>query len=507
MGIPPDRQHLSRLIIAPVSVAICLLMLLFFLFASIITLRNLQTAVHDRVVTIDESFKQLIQLETDKLKALAESLIANQELAQAFARKDRDALLRGSTHLFDTLREAHRVTHYYYHNTDATNFLRVHHPPKFGDVIDRHTLRTARQDDNVAFGIELGVLGSYTLRLVKPWQHEGNLIGYVELGMEIDHLFEQLHRISHTSLAVTLYKNRLRRENWLQGNAIFGRVSDWDRFPDKLLLATFGGFDDSVVHRNDMRLSAWGYLTGAGLVYRTLTIRDVKQRRIGELYLGFDTSDIAGRTLTAVAYLAVIVILSFVSLVAFLHVVIKRVETRLRTAMTERADFERRSKYDQMTNVYNKEEFYRLLELELQRSKRQHTPLSLILLDIDFFKDINDEHGHQTGDCVLRGVARELMDNMRDGDHLARFGGEEFTLILPDTELDDALEIADRWRAVIHKSLFQCQGRSVKITISLGIANYPLHGYTPRALLQNADMAMYAAKRKGRNRSEVFVAR
>lgn len=129
------------------------------------------------------------------------------------------------------------------------------------------------------------------------------------------------------------------------------------------------------------------------------------------------------------------------------------------------------------------------------------------MLDIDFFKKVNDEHGHQIGDCVLRGLAIELLAHARDGDHLARYGGEEFTLILPNTALQNASEIAERWRTVIEQRSFRCDGRAVGITISLGVANYPLHADTSKTLLQHGDMAMYKAKRRGRNRVEVYTAR
>ena len=104
-------------------------------------------------------------------------------------------------------------------------------------------------------------------------------------------------------------------------------------------------------------------------------------------------------------------------------------------------------------------------------------------------------------------MALELLAHTRDGDHLARYGGEEFTVILPSTVLQDARDIAERWRTVIERRVFRCDGQQVNITISLGVANYPMHADTCKTLLQHADMAMYKAKRRGRNRVEIYTAR
>ncbi len=502
-----ERHGLAKQIIIPVSIAVGIILLLFLLSASIIAVTNLNAHTHERLGTLTNSVDQLIHQETDKLGAVAVAIAINAPLAEAFVKKDRATLLRISVPLFAALTENHQITHFYYHKLDGTNFLRVHHPPRFGDLVDRHTFGLARQNGKVAAGIELGLLGTYTLRLVKPWYYKNQLIGFVEVGMEIDHLFEKLHQISGIALAVVIEKQYLTRARWQQGNVAFGRDSDWDRLPDSVVLGVFGEFSEQALLSVHAQESATPWLTGGGTVYRAIPINDIQQRTVGQLYIALDQSISSDGTIKIVSYLTLIVVLSLSALILILRAATNRVESRLSTAMAEKSDFERRIKYDQMTSVYNQHEFYRLLDLEMERAVRQQTPLSVILLDIDFFKTVNDEHGHQIGDCVLRGLALELLAYTRDGDHLARYGGEEFTVILPNTSLQDASEIAERWRIVIEGRVFSCDGQPVNITISLGVANYPLHADAAKTLLQHADMAMYTAKRRGRNRVEVYHAR
>ncbi len=506
-GVAGVRHGFARHIIIPVSIAIGIILMLFVVSASIIGVQHINAHAQERLSTIIKSVGQLIEQETDKLGAVAESIVINARLAKAFVQKDRPTLLQNSAPMFAALTENHQITHFYYHGLDGTNYLRVHHPPRFGDLIDRRTLDTARQSGKVASGIELGLLGTYTLRLVKPWHYQNQLIGYVEVGMEIDHLFEKLYQISGTALAVVIEKQYLTRELWQQGNLTFKRDSDWDRLPDAVVLGVFGEFTEQALLKVHAQKDISAWLIGGGTIYRTIPINDIQQRTVGELHVAFDETVGSDGTIKIVSYLTLIVGLSLLVLILILRAATNRVESHLSDAIAERSDFERRIKYDQMTSVYNQPEFYRLLDLELERAVRQQTPLSVILLDIDFFKTVNDEHGHQIGDCVLRGLALELLAYTRDGDHLARYGGEEFTVILPNTALQDASEIAERWRTVIERRGFKCDGQPVNITISLGVANYPLHSDTSKMLLQHADMAMYKAKRRGRNRVEVYTAR
>lgn len=155
---------------------------------------------------------------------------------------------------------------------------------------------------------------------------------------------------------------------------------------------------------------------------------------------------------------------------------------------------------DALTGVYNRRHFLSLAELEFSRSQRHSKPLSMILLDLDHFKQVNDSHGHVIGDQVLQSVAEQCRSNIRPADIIGRYGGEEFTILLPETDLAGARQLAERLRAQVSGSRVIVDGKPVCVTLSLGVSSKAEDTPNLAALLHKADEAMYAAKRAGRNR-------
>lgn len=168
------------------------------------------------------------------------------------------------------------------------------------------------------------------------------------------------------------------------------------------------------------------------------------------------------------------------------------------------AEAKRLSITDELTGISNRRHLFEIGRLEVRRAQRFKRPLSAILFDIDHFKQINDNYGHQAGDEVLRMVCQRIVQELRDTDIFGRYGGEEFVILLPETRLQDACQVANRIAELIAKPLFSTQDGSFEITISLGVTELPEHPITLNKLLEQADKAMYAAKNAGRNRLEIF---
>jgi diguanylate cyclase (GGDEF)-like protein len=154
---------------------------------------------------------------------------------------------------------------------------------------------------------------------------------------------------------------------------------------------------------------------------------------------------------------------------------------------------------DSLTQLFNKRHFDDVFAKEIARAEPAQNPLSLIVLDIDHFKRINDSFGHPVGDSVLQHVASVVKAQIRQNDCLCRVGGEEFALILPQTPHSLALQAAELIRAAVEYSVCDVAGSPVPATLSLGVAEFA-HGDTPGQLYQRADERLYAAKRSGRNR-------
>lgn len=156
---------------------------------------------------------------------------------------------------------------------------------------------------------------------------------------------------------------------------------------------------------------------------------------------------------------------------------------------------------DGLTGVYNRREFNLQLKSELERSERYHHPCSLIMMDIDYFKKLNDTYGHQGGDEALRAVAALLKQEVRPTDRVARYGGEEFAIILPETSNERAMVVAERLRvAIALESIPISEDQIINVTVSVGVATFPTDTTSESQLISLADQALYTAKKCGRNR-------
>ncbi|TYO97150.1 diguanylate cyclase (GGDEF)-like protein [Geothermobacter ehrlichii] len=160
------------------------------------------------------------------------------------------------------------------------------------------------------------------------------------------------------------------------------------------------------------------------------------------------------------------------------------------------------SAVDYLTGLNNVREFYRLFHEETRRAERYGHAFSLLILDIDRFKEINDTFGHQLGDYVLQEVARRLRELVRINDHAARIGGDEFTILLPETDGEEAAELAERIREFFSGhaiALFDHPESAIRITVSIGLATFPRDARDANSLFARADAALYRAKEGGRN--------
>lgn len=161
---------------------------------------------------------------------------------------------------------------------------------------------------------------------------------------------------------------------------------------------------------------------------------------------------------------------------------------------------------DGVTGIYNQRHFFELLEAEISRSERHHLPLTVIMLDLDRgdagggvgLKTINDTFGHQAGDRLLREVAAYLANTVRRADTIARYGGDEFVILAPQTGHDDALALANRVRQQLGRAAFCVAGRAIRLTASVGVGVFlPGAGDTAGAVVSRADQGLYMAKERG----------
>jgi diguanylate cyclase (GGDEF)-like protein len=189
-------------------------------------------------------------------------------------------------------------------------------------------------------------------------------------------------------------------------------------------------------------------------------------------------------------------------------VLMRREIVRAHQALAEKqAELAFTATHDELTGLYNRREFMRLAVVELSRASRTPGATCLLILDIDFFKKINDQHGHPAGDEVLQQVAQLLTRGVRAMDVVARLGGEEFIVLLPNTGRTGAIAVAEKLRTTLAQAPLQLQSLALPVTASFGLSELPagMTG-TLEDLYKAADQALYVAKRQGRNRVEFDVA-
>jgi diguanylate cyclase len=177
---------------------------------------------------------------------------------------------------------------------------------------------------------------------------------------------------------------------------------------------------------------------------------------------------------------------------------IKAMETETGELQTKLVIVSESAQRDALTNLPNRMAYDERLAIEIARWQRYHTPLCLVIWDIDFFKKVNDQFGHQAGDKVLAHVASQLATNIRRADFVARFGGEEFVMLLPHTKKQLALKVTDKLRDIIEQSQLEVNNAPFSITISCGLTQF-ISGDTPETAFARADQALYRAKDLGRN--------
>jgi diguanylate cyclase (GGDEF)-like protein len=161
---------------------------------------------------------------------------------------------------------------------------------------------------------------------------------------------------------------------------------------------------------------------------------------------------------------------------------------------------ERLARTDVLTGMYNRRAFYELGESALNQARRYNRPLTVLMLDIDRFKSINDNYGHAIGDAAIKAFANVIRETHRMTDISGRVGGEEFAILMPETSLQEAAELAERLRQKIAETLIKVEDKNLRITSSLGVAECNDKSNSLDALMASADLALYKAKETGRNK-------
>ena len=233
---PPPGERIKYRILIPLVLALGLLLTAFTLAFRKAQLDHAEREIERSAWEVQSLLRIGQEQHAATMRTMLEAIMRDQALAEAFAARDRDALLAHAKPLFDSLHREHEITHFYFHTPDRINLLRVHRPQQTGDAINRATLLEAEHSGQIAFGLERGPIGTFVLRAVAPWRHEGRLLGYLELGVEFEDMIRPVHGLLKVDFVVAVYKEFLDRAQWDRALKTYGRQASWEQFPTTVVI-------------------------------------------------------------------------------------------------------------------------------------------------------------------------------------------------------------------------------------------------------------------------------
>jgi len=326
------RRHLLMLL----GGSLLLCFVVFILIAYFELKTDMREELGAKVQHVQHLYGVLVKQRTELLEAKLETIVTDTRLAEALQRRDRDQLQSLAAPLFAHLRAKHNISHFYFHTPEGQNFLRVHQPDRYGDVIERYTLREARDAQAWRSGIELGPLGTYTLRYVAPWLVDGKLIGFVELGEEFQPLVEEAAVTVGVQMLVMIAKQHLDYENWLAGMRMLSRESEWDLFPNMVVVdETRPGLARALYQfslKNTLETTEVVPVTLAGEDYvgSTLPLKDVAGQVLGQWYVLHNVSASLQTFHWTMTMLVGLLLVIGLGLLVVFNRVLRRIESELR---------------------------------------------------------------------------------------------------------------------------------------------------------------------------------
>ncbi|MFC1523781.1 ATP-binding protein [Thermodesulfobacteriota bacterium] len=285
-------QKIKQRLFIPVILALFIVTILSVSGVYWLQRQQVEKDVNDRADSLQELFQIKLDEEAVKIHGIIDFLKNDEALQKQWLQKDRERLLALSTPIFESIRDQYFITHFYFHQKDKINFLRVHQPERHGDEILRFTMNDAVQNGQPSYGIELGPLGTFTLRVVHPWIIDGQLSGYIELGEEITHITPVLKKILDVDLIFSIEKKHLNRAGWEEGLQAMRRTGSWDSFSNIAVIDST--FDFSRINFAETMNSSLNTSTNNNITLKVpdhiykckiLPLRDVAGRNLGKILL------------------------------------------------------------------------------------------------------------------------------------------------------------------------------------------------------------------------------
>lgn len=445
-------------------------------------------------------FSQALAADSEGL-ARALTLMANDhELLELLKQSDVAGLMKSFSGVFDHLKKDFEVTHAYFINPEGMVLLRAHKPHQFGDILKRASYLQAAESKKLACGIEMG-MNFYSLRCVMPVFLKQELVGYIELAEEINSIFNELKQVTKDDYIFLLRDDLFKQ---FHQDHIHERASTFD-----ILYTTDQVLAHEVLSQANLTSSGtdsqFEFISNDNKHYGvgTSAYQDISGDSPGVL---ISIADITTVYNAAIREMWINILGAICMVVATIFIFIAAIKRSFRTMENKLEERTRQIEFmalhDTLTNLPNRAMFSKLVQQQTLESRRYKRTFSLLFIDLDGFKAVNDTLGHDSGDQLLTQVASRLSRCIRDSDIAARLGGDEFVILLPEMSGEDEqlrVDIVANRILLSLAKVFSVYTREVRISASIGVSSFPQHGESEDELMKHADAAMYAAKASGKN--------
>lgn len=413
----------------------------------------------------------------------------------------------------------------------SLSFLRIHRPNKFGDRMDdiRHIIVDTydNKESNVGFEtgrVYSGLRGTVPIMTTEEMLGEETIVGVLEVGTSFKTILNKFKSRAQVESIVLLDEKHVRSSMWPE--FIDNKLKRLHPDSSCFIEATSSIKNIKIVKncnlwkgdRNKLSTLQTHYdgrdyaITRIPLFdYRALHSDNAAKDRAGMVLVLSDITSEIKLHEHQFKLNILFAIFGFIIIEILLYIGLRLATSKFQKVIDEQTDkiselkdfFEDQSQHDGLTNLFNHRAFIERMGEEMHRTQRQHSPLTMMMLDLDHFKRLNDTYGHSTGDEVLIATAKSIESIARQSDIVGRYGGEEFCIALPDTGLEGAIELAERLLKTIRDTIIKTpQGEQISITTSIGISQWD-ETCSISDFIHAADQALYQAKERGRNQLAV----
>lgn len=456
-------------------------------------LRNIQTIYENKLKENYHLYNELIA-----------NIQSNKEISRLYLSKDRQKLYEYTKSIYKRLNKNFQVTHFYFHDLNSKNFLRVHNPSLFGDKINRLTLKEAIKTKDISYGIEFGVSHNLTSRYVEPYYINNKLVGYIELGEEIDYLTPYLAEALNAQILVAIKKDLIDLKNMKLTSSTLKRIKNYPETENYYVInSTIKDIGTNIKNLIDGNLEIIDAQRKVGNNYEIgkISLYDLEKKEVGELIVLINSKSYRSTLINLKTQLSLIILFIAFIIVSLYYFYLK--ETTIKLEQTTK-NIIKLTNTDQLTGLYNRRYFNEKIPKEIKKAIREEKNLSFIMIDVDSFKLYNDNYGHIEGDYVLEEIAKTIKDTLKRSSDIAfRMGGEEFSIfIIEEKDKISANKIANILLKKINNLEIEhlYNKNHKKITVSIGFSTRKARkNLNIDTLYKEADIALYNAKNNGKN--------